>query len=153
MSPLPITKLFTINTNLRMHSTSSLFVFIHNINRKFYNTHSRKSLESLTQVGSNSCISLPLHPDWITGFSDGEFHYPKLVDLYSLRSKFNPCRVGIRQVSSKRSCSNSLSLVVWGTNLTSLVGFGRLTKQESNIIELPPYQFSVIIGLLLSDGD
>lgn len=53
---------------------------------------------------------------------------------------------------TKRSCINNLSLVVWGTNLTSLVGRGRLTKQESSMIILPPYQFSVIIGLLLSDG-
>lgn len=33
-----------------------------------------------------------------------------------------------------------------------MVGKGRLTKQESNMVKFPPYQFSVIIGLLLSDG-
>lgn len=88
--------------------------------------------------------SLINHPWWVAGL--------KLVDLYSLKSKFKPGSVEIRQFSSKRSCSNSLNLVVWGTNLSSLVGFGRLTRQESNMVELPPYQFSVIIGLLLSDG-
>lgn len=46
----------------------------------------------------------------------------------------------------------NLSLVVWGTNLTSQVGTGRFIKQVSNMIALPSYQKSVIIGLLLSDG-
>jgi hypothetical protein len=44
------------------------------------------------------------------------------------------------------------ALVVWGTNLASNVGSGRFTKQVSNMIVLPPYQKSVIIGLILSDG-
>jgi len=56
------------------------------------------------------------------------------------------------QFSTKRSCSNNLCLVVWGANLTSLVGKGRLTKQERNMVKIAPYQMSVIIGLLLSDG-
>jgi len=32
------------------------------------------------------------------------------------------------------------------------VGKGRFTKQISGMIKIPPYQFSVIIGLLLFDG-
>jgi hypothetical protein len=32
------------------------------------------------------------------------------------------------------------------------VGTGRLTKIERSKINLAPFQFSVIIGLLLSDG-
>jgi hypothetical protein len=44
------------------------------------------------------------------------------------------------------------ALIIWGTNLTSSVGYGRYTKQVSNIIILAPYQYSVIVGLLLSDG-
>jgi hypothetical protein len=61
--------------------------------------------------------------------------------------------LGIKQFSTKRSTTNNnLSLVVWGTNLTSSVGMGRITKQESNMIRFPYYQKSVIIGLLLSDG-
>lgn len=59
---------------------------------------------------------------------------------------------GVRYFSTKRICSNNLSLVEWGKYLPSMVGEGRLTKQESNMIKIPPYQFSVIIGLLLSDG-
>ena len=44
------------------------------------------------------------------------------------------------------------ALVVFGTNLTSTVGNGRLTKQVSEMIKLPSYQRGVVIGLLLSDG-
>ena len=44
------------------------------------------------------------------------------------------------------------SVVVWGSNLQSLVGTGKFTKQVSNMIVLAPYQYSVVIGLLLSDG-
>lgn len=43
-------------------------------------------------------------------------------------------------------------LVLWGKNLGSMVGTGRLTKIERSKINLAPFQFSVIIGLLLSDG-
>jgi len=32
------------------------------------------------------------------------------------------------------------------------VGTGKFTKQVSGMIKLPPYQYSVLIGLLLSDG-
>jgi hypothetical protein len=41
---------------------------------------------------------------------------------------------------------------VWGTNLTYQVGTGKFTKQVSDMIALPSYHKSVIIGLLLSDG-
>jgi hypothetical protein len=44
------------------------------------------------------------------------------------------------------------SVVVWGSNLQSLVGTGKFTKQVSNMIVLAPYQYSVVIELLLSDG-
>jgi hypothetical protein len=43
------------------------------------------------------------------------------------------------------------NLVVWVTNLGP-TGSGRLTKQVSDMIKLPPYIYSAIIGLLLSDG-
>ena len=85
---------------------------------------------------TRSSTYLKLEPNWISGFIDG---FPKK---------------GIKQFSSKRpsGCSNNLSLVVWGTNLLSSAGKGKITLQESNMIKLPPYQFSVIIGLLLSDA-
>lgn len=43
-------------------------------------------------------------------------------------------------------------MVVWGTNLTSAVGMGRFTKVVRNMIQLPSYQKSAIVGLILSDG-
>lgn len=62
-----------------------------------------------------------------------------------------------RSFSTRKSLINKrlsicTDLVVWGTNLPSLVGIGRHTKQEREMIKLPPFQYSVIIGLLLSDG-
>ena len=36
--------------------------------------------------------------------------------------------------------------------MSSTVGTGRLTKIEKNMIVLPSYQRSVVIGVLLSDG-
>lgn len=43
-------------------------------------------------------------------------------------------------------------LGVWGSNINSTVGLGRFTKIVKNRIKLPPYQKSVVIGILLSDG-
>ena len=43
------------------------------------------------------------------------------------------------------------SLVVWGTNLTSTTG-ERFTLKQLALVDLAPYQFSVIVGLILSDG-
>jgi hypothetical protein len=37
-------------------------------------------------------------------------------------------------------------------NLTSSVGLGRYTKQISQMVKLPPFYYSVIVGLILSDG-
>nr|UYR51138.1 hypothetical protein [Morchella crassipes] len=56
-------------------------------------------------------------------------------------------------VSQEAIQQRELHLVVWGTKLGSTVGyFGRFTKQIRSMIELAPYQLSVIVGLLLSDG-
>jgi hypothetical protein len=43
-------------------------------------------------------------------------------------------------------------LVVWGTNLGSTVGSGRFTKQVSEMVKLPLFYRSVIVGLILSDA-
>jgi hypothetical protein len=47
---------------------------------------------------------------------------------------------------------DTLGIVKFGSNLTSTVETGRFTKQVSNMIKFSSYQYSVIIGLLLSDG-
>lgn len=43
------------------------------------------------------------------------------------------------------------SLVLWGKNLSSSVGYGQFTKQVTKLIKLPPFQLGVVIGLILSD--
>ena len=91
-----------------------------------------------------------LNPYFVTGFTDALLKKVAGINQFSTtspREVVPPLAAG-----TKRSCSNNLSLVVWGTNLTSTVGMGRITKQESNMIRFPYYQKSVIIGLLLSDG-
>ena len=44
-----------------------------------------------------------------------------------------------------------LSLVIWGKNLSSTVG-SKFTLNQLSMVRLAPYPYSVIIGLLLSDG-
>ena len=48
--------------------------------------------------------------------------------------------------------SQSTAKVVWGTQLGLTVGLSNYTNYIRNSINLPNYQYSVIIGLLLSDG-
>ena len=43
-------------------------------------------------------------------------------------------------------------VVVWGENLSSTIGYGRYTKIVKQMVKLPSYQESVVIGLILSDG-
>ena len=45
----------------------------------------------------------------------------------------------------------SKALVIWGTNLDSTVGV-KFSITQLAMVQLAPYQYSVIIGLLLSDG-
>ena len=99
----------------------------------FYDCLEKKGASNPVESGKGNH---QLNPNYITGFVDG--FYKKEIKLFS---------------TNQQSCTNNhLSLVVWGTNLSSLVGKRRITKQESNMIKLPPYNKSIIIGLLLSDG-
>jgi hypothetical protein len=61
-----------------------------------------------------------------------------LVDPYFI--------TGFSDASKKRT-----SIVVFGTNLTSTVGI-KFTLKQLAMVQLAPYQYNVIIGLLLSDG-
>jgi hypothetical protein len=74
--------------------------------------------------------------------------------LTNLSQKRNLSTSSILQGKSKSiiPTSTCTDLVIWGNNLPSGVGWGRHTKQERNMIAIPPYQYSVIVGLLLSDG-
>jgi len=44
------------------------------------------------------------------------------------------------------------SLVIWGTNPASTARSGSLTKQEREMMKFSPFQLSVMVGLILSDG-
>ena len=86
-----------------------------------------------------------MHPQWLDGS----------VSNMGIRYYSTPSLVLNKLVKEKKALqqmSQSTSLVVWGQNLTSTVGTGRFTKQVSEMIKLPPHQYSVIVGLILSDG-
>ncbi len=145
-----------------------LYKLILNINLPSINTYTK--LASYVFLSSERFVSVRSYP--MSGFAYETFKLNNIQKrLYSSGSKLSKCTpplidpwfvtgftdvfkfLGIKQFSTKRSTTNNnLSLVVWGTNLTSSVGMGRITKQESNMIRFPYYQKSVIIGLLLSDG-
>ena len=72
--------------------------------------------------------------NWFSGFTD---------DSLSLKKNYS---------SLNLVNNNKQSLVVWGTNLSSQVGTGRFTKLVSSMIKLPDYYYSIVVGLLLSDG-
>ncbi len=48
--------------------------------------------------------------------------------------------------------STCTSLVNYGSNLGSTLGTGRLPNNIQNLISLTPTVYSIIVGLLLSDG-
>lgn len=50
------------------------------------------------------------------------------------------------------SNNSNMQIVLWGTNLTSNVGYPRFNKVINNMVELPFFIKSIIYGLLLSDG-
>jgi len=61
--------------------------------------------------------------------------------------KLNPWFItGFSDASKKET-----SIVVFGKNLTSTVGI-KFTLKQLAMVQLAPYQYSVIIGLILSDG-
>jgi hypothetical protein len=75
-----------------------------------------------------------------------------MSDLH-LGSKRSYCtQVAKKSLKVDQKLSQCTDLVVWGANLPSLVGTGRLTKKVRDLIKLPTFQYSVVIGLLLSDG-
>jgi len=48
--------------------------------------------------------------------------------------------------------SSCTSLVVYGSNLGTTLGMGRFPKDISKLIYLTPISYSVVVGILLSDG-
>jgi hypothetical protein len=83
-----------------------------------------------------------LNPNLVSGFTDASPTKPKLIRGFGQKA--------LQQRELSRTTNTRI--VVFGTNLVSSVGNGRFNKQVSDMIELAPYQYSVVIGLLLSDG-
>ena len=81
-------------------------------------------------------------------------YFPNLDLKWELRPQRNFSTLRTNNLKSPKesnlSTSVSTDLEVWGKNLPSGTGWGRLTRQESNMVAIPPYQYSVIVGLLLS---
>jgi hypothetical protein len=50
-----------------------------------------------------------------------------------------------------KSSKNCTAVVLWGSNLSSTVGL-RFTDKLRNIVFFPSFVYSVIVGLILSDG-
>ena len=120
--------------------------------------------------------NLAFFKNWIVGFTMSS-QYPGLVEhkkmnlltykrvktpefrricsnrdtFYAIKQMFKKQNNKVKHYSTYVKPKNT-EIVVWGSNLSSTVGTGRLTKIVKNMILLPPYQKSVIIGILLSDG-
>ena len=81
-----------------------------------------------------------VNPFYVTGscFSDASPTQQNLIRQYSKNAILQPM-------------SQSISLVVWGTNVQSTVE-ERFSHKELATIRLTPYTKGVIVGLILSDG-
>ena len=74
-----------------------------------------------------------------------------LIALLLFIFDFNSCFICSIVPIYNVSTATATFIVVFGTNLTSTVGI-KFTRTQLAIIKLAPYQKSVIIGLILSDG-
>jgi hypothetical protein len=86
------------------------------------------------------------------------FYRPLYKQIYSTQTRINytniaPIKTDKRTVQSSYPFGYEVdkSLVVWGTNLESTVG-EKFTREQLAMVQLAPYQNSVIVGLVLSDG-
>lgn len=137
----------------------------------FYIVHGlHKGTKFFTSIGDRFIISHhPIarfcHGSGIGGLINGKFELWTSSAVYYRKyssSRLTELTLGTpaRFIVNQNGGSNSnlhkvaagKDLVLWGSNLGSMLGVGRLTKVERYMIKLAPLQFSVIIGLLLSDG-
>jgi len=101
---------------------------------------------------------LPFFLNWIVGFTMTLDNPLKLKRAKNMLSKnlfklvTNFYTNLIRTNLTNRINNNCTALVIWGSNLTSNVGYPKFTKLINNIITLPPYYYDIIVGLILSDA-
>lgn len=76
-----------------------------------------------------------------------------IFPLGSRKYHTSNCVLNLQERTFPECKENNTNIVVWGTNLESGVGKKkRISYEVARMFEFPPYQHSVIIGLLLSDG-
>lgn len=106
----------------------------------------------------NSIWLLPL--DQLTLDYDLSFAFFPTLILFKgdLKGKKPKIAKPLANTGSGESISNNLdspnftSIVVWGTNLSTNVGYPRFSPLVSNMVILPSQMLSLFTGLLLSDG-
>jgi hypothetical protein len=108
------------------------------LNKKFKNLY-EQYCEASQSAGHLPAANNPL-------FVRGVRKYSRLYSTNLAASEFNE-----HSVHSSYGADRDKSLVVWGLNLTSTVGI-KFSRNQLAMVKLPPYERSVIIGLILSDG-
>lgn len=58
----------------------------------------------------------------------------------------------LTKTNFKYNNSNKTSIVLFGSNLGPLYNTGKFSKNISKLIYLHPYYYSIVVGMLLSDG-
>lgn len=81
---------------------------------------------------------------WFSGFTDASFKKPSY--FRNMSKKIN------NTLNNFTVNPNNKEIVIWGTNLNSAVGLGKFSNIISKTIQLTNFHFSVVIGLILSDG-
>jgi len=74
----------------------------------------------------------------------------KNMENHQILLAFNATMFNLKQMSYEKN--NCKDIVVFGTNLGLTINFDFYSKQIREMIELPNFQFSTIIGLYLSNG-
>lgn len=113
---------------------------------------------SFTEKQTNK--GLVINPLWLTGFIDGEGKTNKNKFIYLFKSIITTTLVFKRSYSilsgevkfyQSNVTTECTDLVIWGTNISSTVRV-KYTRTQLAMVRLAPYQYSVIIGLILSDA-
>lgn len=80
---------------------------------------------------------------------------PKLITFSQIKVYKHSTKIMKKtefKIKTKVGITNCKSLVPYGTNLGSTINIGRLSKTIRELTFLPPNLYSIIVGMLLSDG-
>lgn len=177
---IAITKLINIkNPNFSLHYLNNVKIYINKLQIKDYESFSNIILfYHNTMKGMKSLEYRIWSRSFIKGNNKEKNKLNYLEKVYKINSKvnfkltksfFNITNIQWNtnkimnyqlnidtQVFSTKSSVNlikyNFSLIPWGINLQSGLNSGRLSNKIRNMYELPYYQSSVLIGILISDG-